>query len=136
MKTQSVTPIDRPLLVRDLMTIGVPVCRDDETCGAVRARLANYPLPVVVALDEDGMACGWLTLARLAEAPPAEPVGAVMEEDIPTIPPDIAAAAAAQLMRDWQVDYLFLMHSWPGEPRPSAVISRQVIERRLAGDAH
>ena len=115
------------------MTIGVPVCRDDETCGAVRARLAPPSLPVVVALDEDGMACGWLTLARLAEAAPAEQIGAVMDEDIPTVPPDIPAAAAAQLMRDQGVDYLFLMHSWPGEPRPSAVISRQAIEQQLAG---
>ena len=132
MRTQSVTSVNCPVLVRDIMTIGVPVCRDDETCGAVRARLEKHPVPVVVALDEDGMACGWLTLARLAEAAPAEQVGAVMEEDIPTVPPDIPAAAAAQLMRDQGVDYLFLMHSWPGEPRPSAVISRQAIERRLA----
>ena len=135
-RSQSVTSINRPLLVRDLMTIGVPICRDDETCGLVRARLANHPLPVVVALDEDGMACGWLTLAQLAEASPTELVNAVMDEDIPTVPPDIAAAAAADLMRDRQVDYLFLMHSWPGEPRPSAVISRQAIEQRLAADAH
>jgi CBS domain-containing protein len=117
------------------MTIGVPVCRDDETCGAVHARLAKQPVPVVVALDEDGMACGWLTLAQLAEAAPAEPVGAVMEEDIPTVPPDIPAAAAALLMRDQGVDYLFLMHSWPGEPRPSAVLSRQTVERQLAAGA-
>jgi CBS domain-containing protein len=117
------------------MTIGVPVCRDDETCGAVRARLENHPVPVAVALDEDGMACGWLSLARLAEAAPAEQIGAVMEEDIPTVPPDIPAAAAALLMRDWGVDYAFLMHSWPGEPRPSAVISRQTIERQLAAGA-
>jgi CBS domain-containing protein len=114
------------------MTIGVPVCREAETCGAVRARLARHPVPVVVALDDDAMACGWLTLARLAEADPDTPVGAVMEEAIPTVPPDIPAAAAAQLMRDQGVDYLFLMHAWPGEPRPSAVIARLAIEQRLA----
>jgi len=132
MSTQSVTSIKRPLLVRDIMTIGVPVCRDDETCGAVRARLAPQPVPVVVALDEDGIACGWQTLDRLVQAAADERVGAVMEEVIPTVPPDIPAAAAALLMRDRGVDYLFLMHDWPGELRPSAVISRQAIERRLA----
>jgi len=114
------------------MTIGVPVCRDDETCGVVAARLASHPVPVVVALDEDGIACGWQTLARLAQAASDERVGAVMEEEIPTVPPDIPAAAAALLMRDRGVDYLFLMHDWPGELRPSAVISRQAVERRLA----
>jgi CBS domain-containing protein len=133
-KTQSVTSVNHPVLVRDIMTIGVPVCRDDETCGAVRTRLANHPVPVVVALDEDGIACGWLTLAQLSQAAAADRVGAVMEEVIPTVPPDIPAAAAAQLMGDRGVDFLFLMHAWPGELRPSAVISRQVIERRLTGD--
>ena len=118
-------------LVRDVMTIGVPVCRDTETCGAVRARLQAQAATATVALDEDGMACGWLTLARLAQAPPSQAVGEVMDEEIPTAPPDIPAAAAAQIMRDRGVDHLFLMHDWPGEPRPSAVVSLQAIEDRL-----
>ncbi len=122
----------RPLLVRDVMTIGVPVCRDTETCGAVAARLAKQspPAEVVVALDEDGMACGWLTREQLVKNA-FHLVGDVMDEDIPTVAPDLPAEAAAQLMRDRGVEFLFLMHNWPGEPRPSAVISRQAIEARL-----
>ena len=131
-RAQSVTSINHPLLVRDIMTIGVPVCRDDETCGAVLGRLARHPVPVVVALDDDGMACGWATLDRLAASAPDTRIGEVMDEDIPTVPPEIPAAAAAQLMRDQGVDYLFLMHSWPGAPRPSAVLVRQAVEARLA----
>ncbi len=131
----------KPLLVRDVMTIGVPVCRDTETCGVVAARLkqtlgvSKTPgvSDVVVVLDEDGMACGWVTRERLATEAATRPVGDVMDEDIPTVLPDIPAAAAAQLMQDRGVEYLFLMHDWPGEPRPSAVISRQAIETRLAG---
>ena len=121
----------KPLLVRDVMTIGVPVCRDTETCGAVAARLTGGGPPVVVVLDEDGMACGWLTRDRLAAEAATRPVGEVMDEDIPTVQPDIPAEAAAQLMRGRGVEYLFLMHDWPGEPRPSAVISRQAVEARL-----
>ncbi len=123
----------KPLLVRDVMTIGVPVCRDTETCGAVAARLAKQspPAEVVVALDEDGMACGWLTRERLAAEAAARPVGEVMDEDIPTVAPAIPAAAAAQMMRDRGVEFLFLMHDWPGEPRPSAVISLKAVEERL-----
>jgi CBS domain-containing protein len=125
----------RTLLVRDVMTIGVPICHDTQSCGAVAARLAKQspPAEVVVALDEDGMACGWLTRERLAAEAATRPVGEVMDEDIPTVAPDLPAEVAAQLMRDRGVDYLFLMHDWPGEPRPSAVISRQAIEARLAG---
>ncbi len=119
------------LLVRDLMTIGVPVCRDSEPCGAVAQRLAGLGVEVVVALDDDGMACGWATRAALAAEPAHRPVAEVVDEDIPTVPPDIPAQAAGQLMRDQAVDYLFLMHSWPGEPRPSAVISRAAIEHAL-----
>ena len=122
----------KTLLVRDVMTIGVPICRDTETCGAVAARLEpeGERGEVVVALDEDGMACGWLTREQLvAEA--ARSVSEVMDEDIPIVPPDIPAEAAAQLMRDGGEDYLFLMHDWPGEPRPSAMISLRAIEQRL-----
>ena len=118
----------KPLLVRDMMTIGVPVCRDTETCSAVAARLEGE---AVVVLDEDGMACGWLTRERLATEAAARPVGAVMDEVIPTVAPDIPVEAAAQLMLDRGVEYLFLMHDWPGEPRPSAMISLKAVEKRL-----
>lgn len=121
------------MLVRDVMTIGVPVCRDAETCGAVAARLSAE---VVVALDEDGMACGWLTRKQLTDADPSLAIGAVMDEDIPTVPPDIPAQAAAQLMRDRGVEHLFLMHDWPGEPRPSAVISLKAVAARLAKETN
>jgi Mg/Co/Ni transporter MgtE len=122
-----------PLLVRDLMTIGVPVCRDSETCGAVAVRLARQSpfAEVVVALDEAGMACGWLPVAALLTWSAEQLIGSVMDEDIPTVPPDISAQAAAQLMRDRGVEYLLLMHDWPGEPRPSAVIALKTIEARL-----
>jgi len=121
-----------PLLVRDVMTIGVPVCRDAETCGDVEARLARQSeqAQVVGVLDEDGSACGWVTRERLAQNP-WRSVGEVMEEDIPTIAPNIPAEAAAHIMRDQGVKYLFLMHDWPGEPRPSAVVSLESIEKRL-----
>ncbi len=119
-------------LVRDVMTIGVPVCRAAETCGVVRARPTG---DAVVVLDEAGLACGWLTRARLEQARPDQQVREVMDEDIPTVPPDIPAQAAAQLMRDRGVEVLFLMHDWPGEPRPSAMITLRSAEARLAETA-
>ena len=122
-----------PLLVRDVMTIGVPVCRDTEPAGAVAARLASQ-LPVVVVLDDDGMACGWATRQGLLDNA-FRLVGDVMDEDVPTVGPEIPAEVAAQIMRDKGVEYLFLMHDWPGEPRPSAVIARRTIEERLRVNA-
>jgi hypothetical protein len=121
------------VLVRDVMTIGVPVCRDTEGCGVVAGRLGRLAgaADVVVALDSDGMACGWTTRARLLAEPPERPVAEVLDEDIPQVPPDIPAAAARQLMVDRGLEALFLMHAWPGEPRPSAVITRAALEARL-----
>ncbi len=119
------------------MTIGVAVCRDGERCEAVAARLAALPesAAAVVALDDDGLACGWASRAAVAAAAPDQPVAEVMDEAIPTVAPDLPAEAAAQMMRAKGVDYLFLMHAWPGEPRPAAILYRQVVERRLAAIA-
>ena len=121
------------LLVRDLMTIGVPICRDTEPCGAAATRLDRQAVPcdVIVALDEDGIATGWLTRERLLQQAASRIVGEVMDEDIPTVPPDIPVEAAAQIMRDRGVEYLFLMHDWPGERRPSAMVSLRRIEMEL-----
>lgn len=111
------------------MTIGVPICRDSETCVEAAARLA--PAPVVVALDASGRACGWTTRDELARQPATRTVAEVLNEDIPTVPPEIPAEAAALMMRDRGLAYLFLMHTWPGEPRPSAYVSRETIDQRL-----
>lgn len=122
------------LLVRDVMTIGVPVCRETETCAEVAARLAAAQ--VVVALDDMGRPSGWATRDQLAQPPTTRTVAEVMTEDIPTVPPDIPAEAAALMMRDRGVGYLFLIHSWPGEPRPSAYISLEKIEQQLWEGEH
>jgi CBS domain-containing protein len=118
----------KPLLVRDAVTIGVPVCREAEACGQVAARLKES---VVVVLNENGIACGWTTAPRLWVNETLA-VAEVMDEEIPTVPPDIPLEAAAQMMRDRGVEFLFLMHDWPGEARPAAMISLRAIEQALA----
>lgn len=121
----------RTLLVRDVMTIGVPTCRATETCCAVAARLTAEGArgEVVVALDEGGQACGWTTRRALLAARPRRPVSTVLDEHIPEVPPDIPAAAAAQLMRARGHEFAFLMHAWPGLARPAAVVTRQALEQ-------
>jgi CBS domain-containing protein len=122
------------LLVRDVMTIGVPICRETETCSAVAARLGRAP--VVMALDSAGQPCGWATRDELAQSPAERPVAEAMHEEIPTVLPDMLAEAAALMMRVQNVAYLFLMHAWPGEPRPSAYIAREAIEQKLLEGEH
>lgn len=122
------------MLVRDLMTIGVPVCRCDERCGDVATRLTTQKVEadVIVALDEDGMSCGWLTRDQLDQNE-SKLIHEIMDEEIPTVSPTLPVETAAQLMREKGVQHLLLMHNWPGEPRPSAVISLKQIEKNLQG---
>lgn len=122
------------LLVRDVMTIGVPICRESETCAEALAHLSRAP--VVVVLDAQGRACGWAARDQLARVPAGRTVAEAMDDEIPTIPPDVPAEAALLLMCDRGLGYLFLMHSWPGEPRPSAYVSRETIEQRLLESEH
>ena len=120
------------MLVRDVMTIGVPVCRDVETCGEVLPRLkkeARDEEPVVV-LDERGRACGWLGWAEM-EAAPTRATGEVMDDDIPTVQPEMVVETAVQLMKARGVAWAFLMHDWPGEPRPAALVSLKFIKEVL-----
>jgi len=114
------------LLVRDVMLIGVPTCRVDEACGTVaaRLRLEGERGEVVVMLDHEGRSVGWATRRAVEAAGPQEPVSTVLQDTIPEVPPEVPAAVAAQLLDDQQVEYAFLMHTWPGEPRPSAFVSR------------
>lgn len=123
------------MLVRDLMTIGVPVCRDDERCGDVAARLTQQKVEaeVIVALDEDGMSCGWLTRDQLDQNE-SKLISEIMDEEIPTVSPTLPVEAAAQKMREKGVQHLLLMHDWPGEPRPSAVISLKKITEYVMRD--
>jgi Mg/Co/Ni transporter MgtE len=125
------------LKVRDVMTIGVPVCREAETCGEVAARLERQrePAEVIVVLDGYGRACGWMARERLIRSDPTTAVGEVADEEIPTVPPDWPAEAALRHMQARGLDHLLLLHHWPGEPRPAAYVWRRTLEERLRDEA-
>ncbi len=117
-------------LVRDVMIIGVPICRAAESCGTVAARLAaeGERGEVVMVMDAQGRSVGWAPRTLLAGAAPDDAMSAIMLEDIPVLPPEIPVGAAAQLLSDQHAEYGFLMHAWPGEGRPSAFVSRRRLE--------
>ena len=128
-------------LVRDLMQIGVATCSvDTPLLEAVRI-LWQQRLESLVALDEHGHAAGLLTRTDVVAAfgcSAASPRGCetlivadVMRANIPEIPPDIPAAAAAQLMLDWNVRELYLMHHDGGISWPAARLGIEEILRHL-----
>jgi CBS domain-containing protein len=132
-------------LVRDLMHIGVITCRTNTPLVEAAAMLLREHLDSLVVLDEQGHAIGLLgreeamaayarlcTTGRTCDTLTA---GDVMRPEIPEIPPDVPAAAAAQIMLDQGVRGLYLMHHDGGISWPAAVLRVEDVLRHLVDGA-
>ncbi len=123
-------------LVRDVMRIGVPVCKRETRLPEVARILALENSDAVIVMDEFG-ACGVITQSDLVRAYPRNyallDAEEVMTEKIIEVAPESSLAAAANLMNEDKVHQLFLMHTHPGPSRPSAVITMHAIVREMAG---
>jgi CBS domain-containing protein len=128
-------------LVRDLMHIGVITCRTNTSLVEAAAILLREHLDSLVVLDERGHAVGLLgqeeaiaaysrscVITRTCDSLTA---AEVMRPEIPEIPPDIPAAAAAQIMLDQGVRGLYLMHHDGGISWPAAVLRVEDVLRHL-----
>jgi CBS domain-containing protein len=58
----------QPLLVRDVMRIGVPTCKLEDTLEVVAALMIDQAATALVVLDEDADARGWIGEALPASA--------------------------------------------------------------------
>ena len=133
-----------PKLVRDLMHIGVMTCRTNTPLAEAIRLLLRENLESLIVLNDSGHAVGVFgreeavaAYARsgtgLPEDAPAT-VADAMRSEVPTIPPDIPAAAAAGLMLDRGVRDLYLMHHDGGIGWPAAVLRFEDVLRYLAGE--
>jgi CBS domain-containing protein len=124
------------------MHIGVTTCPADTPLVEVVGTLLRHGLESVVVLDDNGHAiglcgrqeavvCYGLSQTRSGNFD-ALPVTEAMRPEIPEIPPDIPATAAAQLMLDQQVRELYLMHHDGGISWPAAVLRFEDILRHMA----
>jgi arabinose-5-phosphate isomerase len=124
-------------LVRDVMRVGVPTCREDTPLRDAARLLVERNVSALVVLDEDANAVGWLAEQHLARAIDRDlarlTAGDVMHEHVPEILPDIPAAAAAHLMLDRGLQQLFISHHAGGVKYPAAVITLQDVCRIIAG---
>jgi hypothetical protein len=59
----------------------------------------------------------------------------VMDPDIPEVPPDIPATAAAQIMLDEGIREIYLMHHGGGSSWPAAVLRFEDVLRYLAAES-
>jgi predicted transcriptional regulator len=128
---------DQPLLVRDVMRIGVPTCKATESVVLLAQQMVEHAWTAVVVMDDDGDARGWINERMLAVAyvqgSAALTAADILDEDVPEAPADIPLAATVQLMADFGVDHLFFMHHAGGKTWPASVLNLRDIVKALAG---
>jgi CBS-domain-containing membrane protein len=135
-----------PLLVRDVMRIGVPTCKLEDTIEHVAALLIDGGHTAVVVLDDEADTRGWINEHSLASAyeraaatdedASAFAAQDVMDEDVPECPSDIPLAAAVSIMADLGVDHLFFLHHAAGRTWPASVLSLRDVVKALAGSEY
>ncbi len=131
-----------PLLIRDVMRIGVPTCKLGDTVAHVAALMIDGGHTAVIVLDEDADTRGWINehllasaYARAASSEAASSLAAqdVMDEDVPECASDLPLAAAIGIMADLGVDHLFFLHRAAGRAWPASVLSLRDVVKALAG---
>jgi CBS-domain-containing membrane protein len=131
------------LLVRDVMRIGVPTCKLEDTVAHVAALMIDGGHTAVVVLDDEADARGWINERILAgayerAAATGEDVSGcaaqdVMDENVPECPSDVPLVVAVGIMVDLGVDHLFFLHHAAGRTWPASVLSLRDVVKALAG---
>lgn len=127
----------KPILVRDLMTVGVPTCKRDTPVRDIARFLLEHPVEGMCVLDDEGNGIGVvgteeLITAYTQEDAPALTAEQIMREGMPSLQPDLPLALAVQLMRDQKTRIAYLTHNAAGIIYPAAYITFRHILRHLA----
>jgi CBS domain-containing protein len=132
-------------LVRDLMHIGVATCQFDTPLVEAVRTLLRENLESFIVLDGNSHAVGMLSRHEAVAAFGRSGVDPqdleiltaadVMRSDIPEVPPDIPATAAAQIMLDRGVREIYLLHHGSGFSWPAAVLRFEDVLRYLAAES-
>ncbi len=127
----------KQLLVRDLMTVGVPTCKWDSPIADIARFLLEKNVEAMCVLDGEGHGIGvvggdelvWAYAREGYEKLTAEDV---MSEGVPEIGADIPLAVAAQMMKDRGIRIAYMMHNAGGIIYPAAFISYRHVLRHMA----
>jgi CBS domain-containing protein len=127
----------KPLLVRDLMTVGVPTCKWDTPIVDVAHFLLEKNVEAMCVLDVEGHGIGVVGVDELVWAYAREgyetlTVEDIMSEGMPELPTDIPLTLAAQMMKDKGVRIAYMLHNSAGIIYPAAYISYRHILRHMA----
>jgi CBS domain-containing protein len=131
------TNTTKPLLVRDLMTVGVPTCKPDSFVGEIARFLVEHEVEAMCVLDAEGQAIGVVGRDELVRVYGRENVQSlraedVMSEGVTELRAEMSLTVAAQIMRDKATRIAYVMHNAAGITYPAAYISYAHILRHLA----
>ena len=132
-------PENSPELVRDLMTVGVPTCKNTTPVVDIARFLIENNVEELVILGEEGEGigvCGYRELVNAYERENVRELTAeeVMSEGVPELPSDITLKLAAQLMKDKDIRVAYMNHNSAGIIYPAASISYRHLVRHLAAE--
>lgn len=127
----------KALLVRDLMTVGVPTCKRTSPVRDIARFLLEKEVEAMCVLDEEGHGIGVIgqeELVRAYDRDDLESLTAedVMSEGVPELPADIPLTVASQMMRDQHTRIAYMLHNSAGITYPAAYVSYRHILRHLA----
>lgn len=123
-------------LVRDLMAVGVATCKLDSCLVDIARFLLEKHLESMVVLNSAGHAVGVVSRNELIKAYGKDNwqelcAEDVMQAEVPQVPPTIPLTAAAQMMQDWHVRQVFIMHHADGITYPAASLSYTHLMRHI-----
>lgn len=125
------------ILVRDLMTVGVPTCKSGTPVRDIAQFLLDHNLEALCVLDGEGHGIGVVGVEELVEAYARQGYEAltaeeIMREGIPELNADLPVNLAAQLMKDRGIRIAYMMHNSAGIIYPAAYLSHRHILRHMA----
>ncbi len=126
-----------PELVRDLMTVGVPTCKNKTPIVEIARFLVENNVEEMVVLGDEGEGigvCGYKELVKAYDRDNVRDLTAddIMSEGVPELPSDIPLILAAQLMQDKDIRVAYMNHNSAGIIYPAASISYKHLVRHLA----
>lgn len=127
----------KQLLVRDLMTVGVPTCKWETPITDIARFLLEHHVEAMCVLDPEGHGIGVVGEEELVAAYGKENQDSlkaedIMSEGVPELGADIPLTVAAQMMKDKAIRIAYMMHNAGGIIYPAAYISYRHILRHIA----
>ena len=139
---KKVTVSDTPILVRDLMTVGVPTCKLGTPVVEIARFLLEQNVEAMCVLDDEGNGVGVVGSEELAIAYSRDDVRSltaeqVMREGMPTLQADMPLTLAVLFMRDHDTRIAYMIHNAAGIIYPAAYLTYRHLLRYLAArEAH